>query len=498
MTGRARTSRRRLRAGVVTAALAATLLWTGQAGAETPGAGEPAGDVAPAEAAAAGIPGIDGDLVEAKYAALGGSAGVLGAPLDVKVCGGLSYCLQTFEHGSIYWFSGSSAAWAFTDEALHDAWLSAGGGTGVPVPESIGNPVSDSFCGLPGGGCGQHFERGSIYRSATTAPARVDEVTRAGWSAEGWERGALGYPTTSTFCGLRDGGCGQHFQRGSVYWSPSTGSRTVRGPVGNRWAGQGWERGALGYPTTSTFCGLRDGGCGQHFQGGSVYWSPSSGARVVASEVVGRWAGQGWENGALGYPTSEPFAAAALDWVRGQHFQGGSVYQTRAGTFTVLGPIRDRWGAQGWERGSLGRPTSDTFCGLRDGACGQHFDGGSVYQTRTGTFTVLGSIKTAWARQGWEHGRLGLPTSDTFCGLRDGGCGQHFQGGSVYAAGPVTGWGGTRASIVLGPVRDIWAARGWENGPLGYPVWDTSVLTDGSFSQRFSGGDLRVRNGRVY
>ncbi|MCF6507867.1 hypothetical protein E9549_10700 [Blastococcus sp. MG754426] len=489
---------RLVRGGLLAATLTATLAVPAPAGAEQGPHEQPTPVAAPVGVAQAGIPGVDGNLVEAKHAALGGEAGVLGAPLDVKLCGGLDYCLQDFEHGRIYWFQGSSSAWAFTDGELHDAWQAEGGGTGVPVPGSIGNPVSDTFCDLPGGGCGQHFEHGSIYHSVATAPARVDPVTRAGWSAEGWERGILGYPTTSTFCGLRDGGCGQHFQGGSVYWSSSTGSRTVRGPVRDRWAGQGWENGDLGYPTTSTFCGLRDGGCGQHFQRGSIYWSPSSGARVIAPEVIGRWAGQGWETGALGYPTSEPFAAPGLEWVRGQHFQGGSVYQTRTGTFTVLGPIRDRWGAQGWERGAIGRPTSDTFCGLRDGACGQHFQGGSIYQTRSGTLTVVGSIKTAWARQGWEHGVLGLPTSDTFCGLRDGGCGQHFQGGSVYAAGPVAGWAGTRASVVPAAIRDAWSARGWENGYLGYPVTDGSAGIDGSYSQRFQGGNLRVRNGRVY
>ncbi|NEK84938.1 hypothetical protein GCU60_04055 [Blastococcus saxobsidens] len=480
---------RRLLAGAVAGlALAGALLAPDQALAEGPAS------------VAAALPGVDGDRIEAKYAALGGPSGVLGAAMGSKTCSGLSACWQDFEHGIVSWSASvPSAAYAFTDLDVFDAWQSFGGGFGaVPVPGGIGEPTSDTFCGLPGGGCGQHFQHGSIYRSATTAAVRVDPDIRTGWAAEGWERGVVGYPTTDTFCGLPGGGCGQHFQRGSVYWSPSTGSRTVSGPVKDRWAGQGWENGALGYPTTSTFCGLRDGGCGQHFQGGSVYWAPSSGARVLAPEVVGRWAGQGWENGALGFPTSEPFATADWNGGRGQHFQGGSVYQTRAGTFLVLGSIRDRWGAQGWERGSIGNPTSDTFCGLRDGACGQHFDWGSIYRTRTGTFTVLGSIKTAWAQQGWEHGALGLPTSDTFCGLRSGGCGQHFEGGSVYAAGPVTGWRGTPASVVLRAVRDAWAARGWENGYLGYPVMGTSVLSDGSFSQRFQGGTLRVRNGRVY
>ncbi|RZU33768.1 hypothetical protein [Blastococcus saxobsidens] len=489
MRTRGRGAPRWLRGAVAGLTVAGGLLLPGQAAADEPVA--PRGSAAETGApAAVGIPGIDGDLIEAKYAALGGSAGVLGSPIDVKTCVGLSVCFREYEQGVIYWFSGSSTAWAFADEALHDAWWQEGGGTGVPVGGSVGRPVSDTFCGLPAGGCGQHFEHGSIYHSAATAPARVDPVTRAGWSAEGWERGVLGYPTTSTFCGLRDGGCGQHFERGSVYWSPAAGSRVIRGPVKDRWAGQGWENGALGYPTSSTFCGLRDGGCGQHFQGGSVYWSPSSGARLVAPEVVGRWAGQGWENGSLGYPTSDPFFGA--DRARGQHFQGGSVYWTWTGTFTVLGPIRDRWGAQGWERGSLGRPVSDTFCGLRDGGCGQHFLNGSIYWSpATGARVVPRSVQGQWSRHGWETGSMGYPTSEVFCGLRDGGCGQHFERASVYWSN------GTVPSAVIGPLRDRWAALGWETGRLGYPTREAAAYAHGGSWQLFQGGIVQLIGGRV-
>ncbi|RBY92251.1 hypothetical protein DQ244_08150 [Blastococcus sp. TBT05-19] len=472
---------RRLLAGAMAGlAVAGALLVPGQALAEQP-------------ASVAALPGPDGDLIEAKYAALGGPSGVLGAAMGSKTCSGLSACWQDFENGIVYWSAFvPSAAYAFTDPEIFDAWPSGFGA--VPVPGGIGEPTSDTFCGLPDEGCGQHFQNGSIYVSAATAAVRVDPDIRTGWAAEGWERGPVGYPTTDTFCGLPGGGCGQHFQRGSVYWSPSTGSRTVRGPIRDRWAGQGWENGSLGYPTSSTFCGLRDGGCGQHFQGGSVYWSPSSGARVLAPEVIGRWAGQGWENGALGYPTSEPFFG---DRIRGQHFQGGSIYSTWNGTFTVLGSIRDAWGAQGWERGTLGRPTSDTFCGLRDGACGQHFQGGSVYATRAGTFLVTGSQLAAWGRQGWENGPLGYPTSSTFCGLRDNGCGQHFQGGSLYSGGAPLGWRSPNAYAVTGALRDAWAARGWENGNLGYPR-DNAYQAPGGLTQLFQGGYLQLRNGRVY
>ncbi len=55
--------------------------------------------------------------------------------------------------------------------------------------------------------------------------------------------------------------------------------------IRDAWAATGWERGELGLPRSDTFCGLRDGGCGQHFRGGSIYWSPGSGAHVVRTDL---------------------------------------------------------------------------------------------------------------------------------------------------------------------------------------------------------------------
>jgi uncharacterized protein with LGFP repeats len=107
-----------------------------------------------------------------------------------------------------------------------------------------------------------------------------------------------------------------------VYWSPGSGARVVVGAVRDRWAAQGWETGPLGYPVTDERCGLRDGGCFQLFQRGSVYWSPGSGARVVVGAVRDRWAAQGWETGLLRYPVSDEYPVPGG---RAQRFQGGSL-----------------------------------------------------------------------------------------------------------------------------------------------------------------------------
>ena len=93
--------------------------------------------------------------------------------------------------------------------------------------------------------------------------------------------GRLGAATTGFHCGIRDNGCFQHYANGSIYWTPGTGARAVIVEIRDQWAATGWELGVLGYPTSDSSCGLVGGGCFQEFQGGSVYWSPATGAHAT-------------------------------------------------------------------------------------------------------------------------------------------------------------------------------------------------------------------------
>jgi uncharacterized protein with LGFP repeats len=70
------------------------------------------------------------------------------------------------------------------------------------------------------------------------------------------------------------GGCGQQFQGGSVYWSPATGAHATSGAIRTAWMAQGWERGTLGFPAGAMTCARPDGGCEQRFEGGLLVWSP--------------------------------------------------------------------------------------------------------------------------------------------------------------------------------------------------------------------------------
>jgi uncharacterized protein with LGFP repeats len=123
------------------------------------------------------------------------------------------------------------------------------------------------------------------------------------------------------------------FQGGSIYWTPETGAHEVHGDIRVKWARSGGVRSFLGYPVTDE-TGTPDGvGRFNHFQGGSIYWTPETGAQEVHGDIRERWASMGWERSRLGYPTSDE-----RSWERGRlsDFQGGSILWTAADRSTEV------------------------------------------------------------------------------------------------------------------------------------------------------------------
>jgi uncharacterized protein with LGFP repeats len=105
----------------------------------------------------------------------------------------------------------------------------------------------------------------------------------------------------------------------------------------------------------------------------------------------------------------------------------------------VSGTVLAEWTAQGGEGGALGYPSRGLVCGLVRGGCFQDFTGGAVYSSPTGTWTVRGAIQAAWGAQGWERGSLGYPTGDAV--TASGTVTQPFEGGTLVqdvATGRVT------------------------------------------------------------
>jgi uncharacterized protein with LGFP repeats len=360
-----------------------------------------------------------------KWAATGHATGWLGYPTGQMACGlAGGGCSQPFQGGSVYW-SGRTGAFG-VQGAVRDHWVGAGAEGGP-----IGYPVSDMACATSGRSCWQSFQTAAItWGTGGAGTQTTSGAIRDYWAGAGAGDGAIGVPVQPMVCGLAGGGCKQEFQSGTTYWSSATGARAVAGAVRDAWLAAGGEGGPLRYPATELWCGFKNGGCGQQFQGGSVYFSPGTGAHAIQGAIRERWTASGWESGPLGYPTT---AMECSGTGCRQSFQGGTVtWLAGSGTRLVSGAIGERWVASGRESGALGYPTTEMACGFTGGGCGQQYQGGSVYWSpTTGAHGIYGAIRAAWMARGWESGPLGYPTDEIVCGQPDGGCLQTFQGGTL-------------------------------------------------------------------
>jgi hypothetical protein len=179
-------------------------------------------------------------------------------------------------------------------------------------------------------------------------------------------------------------GCFRQYDGGSIYWSPQTGAREVHGAIRDKWASVGWERSLLGYPTTDEIPTPDGGGRYNRFEGGWIYWSPQTGAHEVHGWIGGYWVNfLGAERSLLGYPITDE--RAAPDGIgRYNDFRNGSIYylSPETGAHEVHGAIRDKWLSL-WTSGKnlLGYPTTDESP-TPDGI-GRHnnFQNGSIYWT---------------------------------------------------------------------------------------------------------------------
>jgi len=264
------------------------------------------------------------DPIVAHYTAIGGSGSYLGNAVggEYDVAGGRG---QDYTGGSIY-YSSSTGAWA-VHGAILGTYRNLGGPGGVlsfPTSDETGTPDGvgrfNAFAGTGHSG---------IYWTPSTGAHAVQGAIYADWASLGYERSALGYPTTDEL-GTFDG-IGRYNQfagtgKSAIYWSPGTGAHAVYGAIYAKWASLNWETGPLGYPTTDE-SGTFDGRY-NHFAGsggGSIYFSGYTGAHAVYGAIHARWASLGYENGQLGYPITDEYG---INGGRESDFQHGSITWT--------------------------------------------------------------------------------------------------------------------------------------------------------------------------
>ncbi|MEM2140885.1 hypothetical protein [Nitrososphaera sp.] len=199
----------------------------------------------------------------------------------------------------------------------------------------------------------------------------------------GGEKGFLGPPVSEEHWAPDGQGRYRHYKNGSIYWHPKYGAHEVHGAIREKWKATGWEQGVLGYPTTDEMKTPDGKGRYNHFKKGifaegSIYWHPNLGAFEVHGGIRQKWKSLGWEKSFLGYPVTDELTTP--DGIgRYNHFQNGSIYFSwKTGAHEVHGAIREFWKNAGWEQSFLGYPVTDEMDAPDGKGKYSKFQGGTV------------------------------------------------------------------------------------------------------------------------
>lgn len=149
-------------------------------------------------------------------------------------------------------------------------------------PGKWGNPVTAEANAARGGKFQKFSRNTSFYWHPLVSNGKANQVgglIRDKWGSLNWENGVLRYPKTNEGSAPRHNGAFNHFEGGSIYWSPNTGAHTVWGVIRDEWASRGWEGSyvqtgpVVGYPTSDEYAYY--GGRAQNFENTPIYWWPT-------------------------------------------------------------------------------------------------------------------------------------------------------------------------------------------------------------------------------
>src|SRR5262249_42446844 len=110
---------------------------------------------------------------------------------------------------------------------------------------------------------------------------------------------------------LSTDGRASRFNGGDIVWQSEAGAHELHGAIRQRWIDLGGPDG-LGYPLSDEEAVLdthsrlptREVGRFGKFQRGSIYWTATTGAWEVAGDIRTHWEDLGGPTGSLGFPTS--------------------------------------------------------------------------------------------------------------------------------------------------------------------------------------------------
>lgn len=279
-----------------------------------------------------------------KYESLGGPADSdLGFPNIDEVAGLVSpnSRVSTFsasDKPAIFW-TAETGAWAVRG-AINAAWDKLGGSAGV-----LGVPVEDEQ--YDGDLVTQKFTGGSVSWNrvsntfTTDPPALADQLVglevpldpttliNLAWRVTGGLGGPLGARQGDQEA-IGGDGAAQGYAGGKIFFSPQTGAHAVTGAILSKYESLGGPTGDLGYPVGTEVDGGVPNSRVNTFSAAdkpSIFWTPDTGAVVVRGPINAAWAKLGGATGSLGVPTGEQTVKG--DTVT-QTFSGGEISWNKA------------------------------------------------------------------------------------------------------------------------------------------------------------------------
>lgn len=261
------------------------------------------------------------------------------------------------------------------------------------------------------------------------------------------------------------------------------------------WEAGGGATGALGnkdggvYPAGSGF--------GQNFAGGKIFFTPETGAHIMAGAILDKYLALGGPaDGDLGFPDIDEGAGKAPN-SRNTTFSAADhpviFWTPDTGAHVVRGALNAAWDRLGGSAGVLGVPTEDEV--YRGDLVSQNFTGGQLsWNRKTNTFTstppeladqladlpipgdVTSAINAARRVAGGPMGPLGAADGGQYPIGADG-VGQNYAGGKIFYS-PATG-----ANVITGQILAKYESVGGPLGDLGFP---TSSVQDGGLAPQSS------------
>jgi hypothetical protein len=195
----------------------------------------------------------------------------------------LTGIFQRFQHGGIFQNLQSLSAVLEPISSKSSDWEPTGP-AGWPVADTQTLLSAD---GLPVGALNRCAGGGIYYiENASKAITLQSTPLHAKWLEIGGPGGWLGFPLQAEESTPDGVGRFIHFQHGSIYWTPFTGAHEVHGLIRVLWASLGWEKNqSLGYPISdeSPVSGTKDRF--NDFENGVIYWTDGQPAAHVVQPI---------------------------------------------------------------------------------------------------------------------------------------------------------------------------------------------------------------------